>query len=204
MLLAFSSSECTDPVCRKWLLFCFHREERVLELMGEFGLETYLQNFTAEPPVIMSTTVCAASHCCASAFWGLWLLLKWSTWQAGKRVGKNVYGILRAGRSASTEALVLMAPSKLAGGQINYGVAVLLALAHYFPCKHKSIKLCTICMRVFWISFKDMVLVVVVCSVKQWREKTLAHSKRFANVLHKVLPANVHYMPQLAKVFPTD
>ena len=64
----FFSSECSDHVCGKRLLFCFHREERVLELMGEFGLETYLQNFTAEPPVIMSTTVRAAPRWCASAF----------------------------------------------------------------------------------------------------------------------------------------
>ena len=57
-------------------------------------------------------------------------------WQTGKVTGRNVYGILRAGRSASTEALVLMAPSKLAGEKTNYGVAVLLAMANYFPCKH--------------------------------------------------------------------
>ena len=65
-------------------------------------------------------------------------------WQEGNVVGRNVYGILRAGRSASTEALVLMAPNKLASGQTNYGVALLLAMANYFPCK---------CAQFYWITY---------------------------------------------------
>ena len=45
--------------------------------------------------------------------------------------GKNVYAILRAGRAASTESIVLSTPHHLAGDNL-YGTAVMLALANYF------------------------------------------------------------------------
>ena len=46
--------------------------------------------------------------------------------------GRNVYGILRAGRAKSTEAIVLSAPY-LTGDQDNsHGAAIMLSLAKFF------------------------------------------------------------------------
>jgi len=46
--------------------------------------------------------------------------------------GKNVYGILRSGRSTSAEAIVLTAPVHPLN---RHGLAVVLALAKYFNGK---------------------------------------------------------------------
>ena len=43
-----------------------------------------------------------------------------------------MYGIWRAGRSASTEALILTAPAFLNEGGCNYALTLLLSLAKYF------------------------------------------------------------------------
>ena len=48
--------------------------------------------------------------------------------------GRNVYGILRAGRSLGTEAIILSAPL-LEGGRNRHGIAVMLGLAEYFQSK---------------------------------------------------------------------
>ena len=48
--------------------------------------------------------------------------------------GRNVYGILRAGRSLGTEAIILSAPL-LEDGRNRYGITVMLALAEYFQSK---------------------------------------------------------------------
>ena len=45
--------------------------------------------------------------------------------------GRNVYGILRAGRSLGTESIILTAPL-LDKGRNHHGIAVMLALAEYF------------------------------------------------------------------------
>ena len=50
--------------------------------------------------------------------------------------GSNVYGIWRAGRSASTEALVLTAPAFLNEGGCNYALPLLLSLAKYFSSEY--------------------------------------------------------------------
>lgn len=44
--------------------------------------------------------------------------------------GSNLYGILRACRSSSTESLVLLAPDNIRN-DYNYGIVVLLGLAKY-------------------------------------------------------------------------
>ena len=45
-----------------------------------------------------------------------------------------MYGVLRAGRSQGTEAIVLSAPL-LPNGRNHHGIAVMLALAEYFQSK---------------------------------------------------------------------
>ena len=46
--------------------------------------------------------------------------------------GSNLYGILRAGRSSSTESLVLIAPDSIRDSSFkNYGIVALLGLAKY-------------------------------------------------------------------------
>lgn len=47
-------------------------------------------------------------------------------------VGRNVYGILRAGRSLGTESIILSVPLLEEGGHNRHGIAVMLALAEYF------------------------------------------------------------------------
>lgn len=50
--------------------------------------------------------------------------------------GSNVYGILRAGRSSSTEALLLSAPISLGvNEEKNFGIVILLGLADYLSSK---------------------------------------------------------------------
>ena len=68
--------------------------------MQSYKIEVYTQNFTAES-VLGDGPVIS---------------------------GTNVYGILRARRSASTEALVLMASSEQ---EDNFGTVILLALMKY-------------------------------------------------------------------------
>ena len=46
--------------------------------------------------------------------------------------GRNVYGILRAGRAQSTESIVLSAPYLLEDADNAHGVAILLSLTKYF------------------------------------------------------------------------
>ena len=53
--------------------------------------------------------------------------------------GRNVYGILRAGRSLGTESIILSAPL-LEEGRNRHGITVMLALAEYF--QSKSLKHC--------------------------------------------------------------
>ena len=48
-----------------------------------------------------------------------------------------MYGILRAGRSASTESLVLLAPDNIRN-DYNYGIVVLLGLAKYLSSNENS------------------------------------------------------------------
>ena len=53
-------------------------------------------------------------------------------------VGRNVYGILRAGRSLGTESIILSVPLLLEekdGGYNRHGIAVMLALVEYFQSK---------------------------------------------------------------------
>ncbi|XP_011402542.1 PREDICTED: glycosylphosphatidylinositol anchor attachment 1 protein-like [Amphimedon queenslandica] len=49
--------------------------------------------------------------------------------------GSNLYGILRAGRSSSTESLVLLAPDNIRN-DYNYGIVVLLGLAKYLSTRN--------------------------------------------------------------------
>ena len=52
--------------------------------------------------------------------------------------GKNIYGILRAPRGASTEALVMSAPYRPKGGEFsmnNGAMAVMLGMAKFFRSK---------------------------------------------------------------------
>ena len=54
-------------------------------------------------------------------------------------MGRNVYGILRAGRSLGTESIILSVPlleeRREEGGRNRHGIAVMLALAEYFQSK---------------------------------------------------------------------
>ena len=50
--------------------------------------------------------------------------------------GRNVYGILRAGRSLGTESIILSVPL-LEESRNHHGVAVMLALVEYFQSKNK-------------------------------------------------------------------
>ena len=50
-------------------------------------------------------------------------------------VGRNVYGILRAGRSLGTESIILSIPLLEEGGHNRQGIAVMLTLAEYFQSK---------------------------------------------------------------------
>ena len=47
-------------------------------------------------------------------------------------IGRNVYGILRAGRSLGTESIILSVPLLEERGRNHHGIAVMLALAEYF------------------------------------------------------------------------
>lgn len=60
--------------------------------------------------------------------------------QSAHLSGRNVYGILRAGRSLSTESIILSAPLSLAADNLSNsnGIAVMLAVANYFKCKTVS------------------------------------------------------------------
>ena len=54
--------------------------------------------------------------------------------------GRNVYGVLRAGRSLGTESIILSVPllekREESGGDRNrHGIAVMLALVEYFQSK---------------------------------------------------------------------
>lgn len=59
-------------------------------------------------------------------------------------MGRNVYGVLRAGRSLGTESIILSVPlpgeeeEGERGGRNRHGIAVMLALAEYFQSKGKS------------------------------------------------------------------
>ena len=56
-------------------------------------------------------------------------------------MGRNVYGILRAGRSLGTESIILSVPllekGREEGGRNRHGLAVMLALAEYFQSKEE-------------------------------------------------------------------
>ena len=63
--------------------------------------------------------------------------------QSNSVSGRNVYGILRAGRALGTESIVLSSPYLSHNLEKNhYGVAVMLALIEYFK---SEIKLCFLC-----------------------------------------------------------
>lgn len=85
----------------------------VKEKLISFGLEVFTHNYTASRVV--------TSH---------------DKPQVSQYSGINTYGILRAGRSSSVEALVLTAPDVLGDDEENSGVVVLLALAKYFSSKN--------------------------------------------------------------------
>ena len=55
--------------------------------------------------------------------------------QVSTVIGRNVYGILRAGRSLGTESIILSVPLLEEGGHNRHGIAVMLALAEYFQSK---------------------------------------------------------------------
>ena len=77
-------------------------------LEGSFaglGLEVYSQNFSAVRPAVAGLQSASVS-------------------------GRNVYAILRAGRSSSAESLVFSAPTGDAPN--THGLAVMLSLAKYF------------------------------------------------------------------------
>jgi hypothetical protein len=56
-------------------------------------------------------------------------------------MGRNVYGILRAGRSLGTESIILSVPllkgEAEEGGRNRHGIAVMLALVEYFQSKEE-------------------------------------------------------------------
>ena len=79
--------------------------------------------------------------------------------------GNNIYGILRAGRSPSTEALVLSAPDLLQDKSQNYGVIILLGLAKYFTSEGLNIPpYCTVYIYIYYIAknywSKDLIFLV--------------------------------------------
>ncbi|XP_064398574.1 glycosylphosphatidylinositol anchor attachment 1 protein-like [Halichondria panicea] len=79
-------------------------------LEGEFihlGLEAYTQNYSFIPPVTVQPEVSIS--------------------------GRNVYGVLRSGRSSSAEVIVLATPLQ---PDNRHGIAVMLTLAKYFNAKN--------------------------------------------------------------------
>ncbi|XP_070574447.1 glycosylphosphatidylinositol anchor attachment 1 protein-like [Ptychodera flava] len=88
------------------------------ENMQQLGLETYVQNFTAQHPFMGRTG-------------------KGKDAKPKSLSGQNVYGILRAPRIAGTEAVVFSIPfrrtrdSKKYGGT-QHGIGLMLALAKFF------------------------------------------------------------------------
>lgn len=81
----------------------------MVEQFSSHGLDVYVQNFSYRYPLDIL---------------------------GGKQVsGKNMYAILRAPKSASTEAIVISAPFRLTDDprpQTNAGIALMMALAKYF------------------------------------------------------------------------
>ncbi len=59
--------------------------------------------------------------------------------QSSRVSGSNVYGILRAGRAHSAEALILSAPLHTQGRTNHNGIAIILSLAKYFKCKQSHL-----------------------------------------------------------------
>ena len=82
----------------------------LMDKMTMIGLESYQQNFAVEFPEEFS------------------VLNKPIT-------GTNVYGILRAPRTARTEAVVLLIPFKLGSSGPFYELVLLLSLAEHFRSK---------------------------------------------------------------------
>ncbi|KAL5467418.1 hypothetical protein EMCRGX_G031638 [Ephydatia muelleri] len=83
------------------------------EELSKIGLEVYQQNFSALPPIA---------------------LVQQSTPTIS---GRNIYGVLRAPRASTTEALVLSAPFSTRDGTSNvYGIAAMLSLANYLKTKN--------------------------------------------------------------------
>jgi glycosylphosphatidylinositol transamidase len=76
---------------------------------SRIGLEVYSQNYSAVLPAVAGP-------------------------QAASVSGRNVYGVLRAGRASSAESLVFSAPSGEAAN--THGLAVMLSLAKYFKSKN--------------------------------------------------------------------
>ena len=78
-------------------------------------------------------------------------------------MGRNVYGILRAGRSLGTESIILSVPlldeGREEGGRNRHGIAVMLALAEYFQSKKE------VCV-IFYSNF-GYILCLLRCDMQQ-------------------------------------
>ena len=85
--------------------------------LARIGMEVYSQNYSAVRPAVVGLQSTSVS-------------------------GRNVYGILRAGRSSSAESLVFSAPS----GEVanTHGLAVMMSLAKYFRSKSCSLFSCSL------------------------------------------------------------
>lgn len=85
----------------------------VEEELFKLGLEVYEQNYTALPPISLGQQ------------------------STPTILGRNIYGILRASRASTTEAIILLAPFHTRNGASNiYGIALTLSLAKYFRTKN--------------------------------------------------------------------
>lgn len=89
----------------------------------EMGLEVYSQNYTARRRAVLRHGDPASLS------------------------GRNVYGILRAGRASSAESLVFSCPTG-EDGPNTHGLAVMLSLAEYFKSElhnYTHVSLCDVC-----------------------------------------------------------
>lgn len=67
--------------------------------------------------------------------------------------GRNLYGILRAGRSLGTESIILSTPYLTSGTENHHGTAVMLALIEYFKSEYRDcIPYCRLCSNVTCVS----------------------------------------------------
>lgn len=105
--------------------------------MTAIGLEAYQQNFTVHFPKELSILNDPIN-------------------------GTNVYGILRAPRTARTEALVFLVPFKTEKNGPFYELIFLLSLAEHFRCKYCKICLGAVILRKQVVDWRQW-LIICIC-----------------------------------------